>query len=81
MDEKQLSQLIGSIWEGRSPKETKVENTEKVIKKHMLEMLEKKYREAMLEAGPEIFIYQEKYYDFVDNTKEIRSLIEDISVN
>jgi len=81
MNEKQLSQLIGTIWESTSPKESKIENTEKVIKKHMLSTLQEKHRQAMLDAGPEIFIFRKKYDDFVENTKELRSLIENISQN
>jgi len=81
MKEKQLAQLIGTIWESPIPKECKVENTEKLIKKHILAILHEQHREALLKAGPEIFIYPEKYVEFVENTKEIRSLIENITKN
>ena len=72
MDEKQLSQLIGTIWERPTPKEGKVEDTEKLIKKHIISKLREQHRQAMLKAGPGMFIYPDKYDEFVKNTREMR---------
>lgn len=79
--EKENLESIARIWESRADRDSKISKTENVIDNYLAEKLKEAHRQEMLKAGPEIFIYPDKYEEFVENTKEIRKLLKMVNVN